>query len=188
MDIQQSKKELRDTLKKQRQELSTIQLQAISEKITQRLTALSAFGNAMHINCFVGDSTRNEINTIPLISSILQLGKVASVPIMKDNYQLSFGQIFSIDDLVKNKWDIFEPKVECIPQVEPDLIIVPMLAADVQKNRLGYGAGYYDRLLSRFDSCISIGIVAQSFIFKKLPTDFYDIPMDKILTESSTIE
>jgi 5-formyltetrahydrofolate cyclo-ligase len=188
LSIEQQKKELRTEFRYKRKQLSKNVLQQLSESIKDRLLALDVIANSVHINCFVGDPNRNELNTLAFIPALLELGKLVSVPIMKDNYELDLGLISSSQDLVKNKWGILEPKLVFNPDIEPDVIIVPMLAADLSKNRIGYGAGYYDRFLNRFRDSYSIGIVPQSFIFKKLPTDIYDIPLDIILTESSIIE
>lgn len=188
MDVSNSKTELREKLKQQRRKISGNELNLISKTITNHLLTHPAVLNAQHINCFVGDDNRQELSTSLFIDSVIQLGKIVSVPIMKKYFELDYGQIFTLEDLEMNKWGISEPKEFIQPITEPDVIIVPMLAADLDKNRLGYGAGYYDRFLTKFSTCTRIGIVAQSFIFKKLPTDFYDIPLDIILTESSIIE
>lgn len=188
MSIPLAKKEIRTKLKQQRQTISHEELLQISKTINDKVFTLLQSIKAKHVNCFVGDVTRKELQTIPLLKRLLENEYIVSVPVMKANYELEIAQIQSLEELTPNDWGILEPKISKSTTIKPCAIIVPMLAADLHKNRLGYGAGYYDRFLSRFEAITSIGIVAQSFILKKLPTDYYDIPLDIILTEKTSIE
>lgn len=75
------------------------------------------------------------------------------------------------------------------PLVEPynvDLILVPCLACDINGYRLGYGGGFYDRMLSddTWKNKITIGIVYEYARLPQLPTEDWDIPLNGICTES----
>lgn len=188
MSISLTKSQIRLKLKNERNSINLDELLSISSIINEKVFSMLKKIKAKHVNCFVGDVNRKEIQTIPLLERLLENEFIVSVPVMRANFELEIVQIQSLEELTPNKWGILEPRTLKTPISEPDVIIVPMLAADLDKNRLGYGAGYYDRFLSRFESITSIGIVAQSFIFKKLPTDYYDIPLDLILTETTSIE
>ena len=65
---------------------------------------------------------------------------------------------------------------------DPDLTICPGLSFDEDKNRLGYGGGYYDRFLKE-NSSIKVGLMISDFWSIKLPADKWDIKMDYIITE-----
>ena len=72
-------------------------------------------------------------------------------------------------------------------KVYPDIILVPMLAFDTQKFRLGYGGGFYDRYIQKIKKIKKIFTVGIAFSFqevKKLPTNKYDKKLDFILTEN----
>lgn len=76
------------------------------------------------------------------------------------------------------------------PEVEPDALLVPLLAFDRAGFRLGYGAGFYDRTLERLRrikpvTAIGIGFAAQEV--ETVPRDRYDEPLDWIVTETSAL-
>ena len=72
-------------------------------------------------------------------------------------------------------------------QVNPDVILIPLLVYDDNKNRLGYGKGYYDKFLSYFlkknKDTLTLGIAFSFQKYKKIPTTPNDIKLDNILTE-----
>ncbi|MGL5837672.1 MAG: 5-formyltetrahydrofolate cyclo-ligase [Sphingorhabdus sp.] len=72
-------------------------------------------------------------------------------------------------------------------EVQPDIILVPMLAYDVSLMRLGQGAGHYDRALSLLEYSFAVGVAWSVQETDKLPSDPWDIPMNAILTEKSWI-
>ena len=99
-------------------------------------------------------------------------------------------KFFHINDLykdtVKNKYGILEPNEHAceFPTDEIDALIVPGLAFTVDGRRLGYGGGYYDRLLSieSFVAC-TIGFCFKFQIIKDLPTEIHDRKVDYIITD-----
>ena len=73
---------------------------------------------------------------------------------------------------------------ELAPQVEPDVIIVPLLGFDNRGTRLGYGGGYYDRTFDRLSKrprLVGIAFAAQEL--DEIPRDAHDVPLDIIITE-----
>ena len=109
------------------------------------------------------------------------------VPRVSDK-DLILHQIQSPDDLIKGRFDIFEPKKSC-PVVNVsvvDLFIVPGIAFDRKGYRLGWGKGYYDRLLAGV-SATKIGLAYSFQIVSRLPHKRYDIPMDIVITEHETL-
>ena len=69
----------------------------------------------------------------------------------------------------------------------PDVVLVPCLAFDQRGFRLGYGKGFYDRYLGKYlkknKNIETIGIGFSFQKYKKIPTDKYDIRLNKIYTE-----
>ncbi len=85
-----------------------------------------------------------------------------------------------------NKYGILEP-ILTNNQVNPDVILIPLLVYDDKKNRLGYGKGYYDKFLSHFlkknKDILTLGIAFSFQKYKKIPTSKHDIKLDNIITE-----
>jgi 5-formyltetrahydrofolate cyclo-ligase len=104
-------------------------------------------------------------------------------------------RIRSTSDLLEGTYGIPEPLPEILAQKENianysslSLILVPGLAFDIHGNRIGFGAGHYDRLLSKIPtSCIRIGIAFREQIVTKLPSDTFDQKMDYLLNEDGLI-
>ena len=85
-----------------------------------------------------------------------------------------------------NKYGILEP-ILTNNQVNPDVILIPLLVYDDNKNRLGYGKGYYDKFLSYFlkknKDILTFGIAFSFQKYKKIPATTNDIKLDYILNE-----
>ncbi|MGB3532687.1 MAG: 5-formyltetrahydrofolate cyclo-ligase [Microcoleaceae cyanobacterium] len=93
--------------------------------------------------------------------------------------------------LKQGKFGILEPDSNN-PQIYPetvDLILVPAVACDRQGYRLGYGGGFYDRLLSlpQWSSIPTIGIVFESAYLPQLPIENWDLPLQYVCTENQLI-
>ncbi|NTU76931.1 MAG: 5-formyltetrahydrofolate cyclo-ligase, partial [Alphaproteobacteria bacterium] len=89
--------------------------------------------------------------------------------------------------LAVNRWGLSEPLATAI-SVEPTVLLVPLLAFDRRGNRLGYGAGYYDRTLNNLRSCNDILTVGLSYSAQEVdnvPTGLTDARLDAVLTEKS---
>ncbi len=89
------------------------------------------------------------------------------------------------DKVKKNKYGIKEPvSNETISPEELDYIIVPALAFDNEMRRLGYGGGFYDRILSSIpEHCVKIGFSYYEQIFDEIPYEKHDQKMDLILSD-----
>jgi 5-formyltetrahydrofolate cyclo-ligase len=95
------------------------------------------------------------------------------------------------DTLVTGAYGIAEPNLHA-PVIKPqevDLIIVPCVACDSQGYRLGYGGGYYDRLLSspEWETKFTIGILFDFAYLPQLPIEPWDKPLQAICTETDLL-
>ncbi|TPG55319.1 5-formyltetrahydrofolate cyclo-ligase [Sphingomonas glacialis] len=70
----------------------------------------------------------------------------------------------------------------------PDIILTPLLAFDAKLDRLGQGAGYYDRAFAQFPTARRIGVAWSVQQVETLPTDAWDMPLHAIITETGWIE
>ncbi len=106
-----------------------------------------------------------------------------SLPVIKKNFQMEFCKWSFSYPLKINKYGIPEPKKKNI--VYPDILLIPLVAFDKNLNRLGYGGGYYDRLIAKFSKkkkIIKIGLAFSVQRITKVPTNVYDQKLDYIVT------
>ena len=126
-------------------------------------------------------STPNEVETDGIIEEFLKQGKVVAAHRIENN-ELVFHKLESLKDIEYNKYHIREPlfSSEVIDNVE--IMIVPGIAFDISKNRIGYGKGYYDRYLSKH-KCYKVGLAFDEHFHKEIPADSSDIKMDIVITD-----
>jgi len=106
-----------------------------------------------------------------------------SLPVIKENFQMDFYKWSFSEPLKINKYGIPEPETKNI--VYPDVLLVPLVAFDNNLNRLGYGGGYYDRLiakLSKKQKIMKIGLALSVQKIDKVPINIYDQKLDYIVT------
>ena len=102
----------------------------------------------------------SEIDIRPLLKSLYECGHAVCLPtIVNNQLPLKFRQWSPSDRLEGAAFNTFEPD-ETKPQMEPGVVIVPLLAFDNRGHRLGYGGGYYDRTLDSFSETkiVTVGV------------------------------
>ncbi len=129
----------------------------------------------------------DEINIDECITKAISDGKKAALPVCIDDAgNMEFYYINSLDNIKIGSFGVREPDIlnsAKVTEFDNSLCIVPAIAYDRSGCRLGYGKGYYDRFLGKYDF-ISIGLCYNELVVEKLPTDKFDIPVDKIITEN----
>lgn len=165
------------------------------KKIKDKLIGFSWFKASHKILLYA--SFRSEVDTIDLVKYCITNGKTTVLPkVDKQNNELKLYEIKDMSELSSGYLGILEPDVseDRLFSVEDmDCIIVPGVAFDGHCNRLGYGKGFYDKLLSRFKSQGLVGKVAialayEEQIVERIPVDTHDIKMDKIITDRRIID
>ena len=130
-----------------------------------------------------------EVDDLELLKKFEKNKLTISLPVIKKNFQMDFYK-WSFSDLLKiNKYGIPEPETK--NKVYPDVILVPLVAFDKNLNRLGYGGGYYDRLikkLSKRKKIIKIGLALSVQKIDKVPINVYDQKLDYIVTNKYIVE
>ena len=113
-----------------------------------------------------------------------------SLPVVEKNQEMSFYEWKKNDILFVNKYGILEPKIS--RKLIPDVILVPLLAFDINKNRIGYGKGYYDRFLNQFKKKnkkpLTVGVAFSFQKYHNLPVNKKDIKLDYVLTEKGIMK
>ena len=130
-----------------------------------------------------------EVDDLELLKKFKKKGFSIALPVIKENFQMNFYKWSCSDPLKINKYGIPEPKNKNI--VWPDILLVPLVAFDKNLNRLGYGGGYYDRLiekLSKKKKIIKIGLALSVQKIDKVPIDIHDQKLDYIVTNKYIIK
>ncbi|MBL8525528.1 MAG: 5-formyltetrahydrofolate cyclo-ligase [Betaproteobacteria bacterium] len=148
-NLKEAKKALRATVLAARAAMPANVRQSASATAIERVRALPAYRNARSVMTYMSFDT--ELDTHDFFSGLLRDGKMAALPrIDRTSKQLSVHCVSSPADLVAGVWGIQEPRADLpvVPINDIDMVLMPGVAFDRQGNRLGYGAGFYDRLLS----------------------------------------
>ena len=130
-----------------------------------------------------------EVDDLELLKNFEKKNFNISLPVIKKNSQMDFYAWSFSDPLKINKYGIPEPEIKNI--VYPDVLLIPLVAFDKNLNRLGYGGGYYDRLiekLSKKKNIIKIGLAFSIQKIDKVPINAYDQKLDYIVTNKYTIK
>lgn len=191
MTIDKIKKTIRQEVLRRRDAISKNVKKEKDIVIMQRIIQLPEFINAKTI--FFYTSFRSEVDTIDMIKVSLNTGKLIVLPkVDKENNRLKLYEIKNMNELARGYMWILEPFVseDRLRDLDDiDLIIIPGAAFDIYGNRLGYGAGFYDMLLSKMEK--KIPIVAPAYeeqIVEKIPAEPHDIKVDKIVTDKKVID
>ena len=130
-----------------------------------------------------------EVDDLELLKKFKKNKFSISLPVIKKNFQMDFYK-WSFSDILKiNKYGIPEPEISNI--VYPDIILVPLVAFDKNLNRLGYGGGYYDRLIAKLlkkKRIIKIGLALSVQKIDKIPINVYDQKLDYIVTNKNIVK
>ena len=124
-----------------------------------------------------------EIDDLELLKNFEKKKFKISLPVIKKNFQMDFYEWSFYDPLKINKYGIPEPETKNI--VYPDILLIPLVAFDNNLNRLGYGGGYYDRLiekLSKKKRITKIGLALSVQKIDKVPINIFDQKLDYIVT------
>ena len=159
-----------------------------SATICSQLVAMPAYVGARTIHCYL--PMRSEVDTRPLITDALARGKGVIVPVVvpgADELAHAWLGSVSADALEAGSFGTFNPR-QGRPAIagDWDLTIVPLLAFDRRGYRLGYGKGYYDRLLAATRT-ETIGVAFAVQEMRTLPSEAHDVPLDWIVTECEVI-
>ena len=161
-----------------RREMDKYTIKEKSNQIINNLLKSDLYKNASSI--FVYVSKNKEVDTRDFIEKALADGKKIYVPKIKSREIIAV-KLNDISELEAGRFDIPTSMSED-SITNPDLTICPGLSFDDDKNRLGFGGGYYDRFLAK-NQGIKIGLMISEFASSKIPTDSWDIKMDYVITE-----
>ena len=127
----------------------------------------------------------DELDALPWLAGLAARQAGTALPcIVAPGRPLVFRAWRPMDALIKTRFGTREPPTSA-PEVQPSVLIVPMLAYDARGYRLGYGGGYYDRTLEALQDA-SVRTIGLAYAFQKvalLPRERHDEPLDAVVTE-----
>jgi 5-formyltetrahydrofolate cyclo-ligase len=147
-------------LKSKRMKMTDDEVLNSSRSINDRLIKLLSWNSFKNIHCYEEIRSLNEVSTSAIRD---YLANRSNITLTKQD----------------------KGKTLPIPDKKYDLILVPTLGFDTKGNRIGWGGGYYDRLLSTQRSALKIGLCFQSgFVIKGLPPEPHDVNLNIVITET----
>lgn len=182
----ETKAELRKRLIQGRNQLSSEEVREKSALIFDRLCSLEQYQKAKTVLVYM--DYRNEVMTRGFIQRCRREGKRVVLPKVAPDCLLELYEINEIAcDTAPGFKGIPEPdssRLRCMDAAEIDLAVVPGVAFDGERRRVGYGAGYYDRFLpSLRRDCPVIAVAYSLQLVENIEPGMYDIPMDAVITE-----
>ena len=172
-----NKSEIRQWAKKVR---NSLDIKKISEEIVSQIRETELYKHAKNVMIFY--PLKNEINLLPLIEDDKNffLPRVNGSEL--DICPYKKGDLLHASDL-----KIEEPITAPVSLAEIDLVFTPALAADNNKNRIGYGKGFYDRLISKKTKTVFIITIPDELVLESIPTDSFDKTCDGIITQKKSL-
>ena len=187
--IKQAKAALRQQVLARRDAVDVATRNHNSKAITEKLRVLPAYRAAKTVAAYA--SFGSELDTGEFLVGILEDGKQLLLPwINRAQRVLELRQVIDLHaDLVAGVWGIREPAERCLlaSPATIEFMLVPGVAFTTDGARLGYGGGFYDRLLASFDR--RIARVAAAFelqVVGQLPEGPHDQRVDMVVTEKFT--
>lgn len=189
--MSEAKTALRAAQVSRRDGLTAEQRAAATAAIVARVRSLPAWQRARGVLSYMAFGS--ELDLDALHRDLQQQGRLLVAPrVPAQGRALELRQVVDLtQDLAPSRWGIPEPLPERCPLVDPaqiDLVLVPGVAFDRTGNRLGYGAGFYDRLFQRLPpSALRLACVQDALLVDRVPAEPHDAPVDLLVTESMAL-
>lgn len=187
LSIKEYKAEKRAFYKGLRKSMNPEIKKSADRQIFEKLISFPEFKNSELILTYI--SVNDETDTVSLIKYCFDNGKRVAVPRCLDkNGNMDFFEIKSFDDVKSSYFGLLEPSEKCpkVDSFDNSLCIVPAFSYDKKGYRIGYGGGFYDRFLSKYN-LFKIGICYDEFIETNHLHDEFDISVDIVITEKQII-
>lgn len=148
-------------------------------QIITRIRALPQYREARTIALYV--PVRGEVDLLPLLEDP---GKTALFPKVHGE-DLAFYPAAGIDTFIPGRFGIPEPpEGPVFPVGDIDLMFVPGISFDRTGHRIGYGKGYYDRLMRAKTHAAAVGVCFDECLVDRLPADSWDVQVEYVVTQT----
>jgi 5-formyltetrahydrofolate cyclo-ligase len=140
---------------------------------------------AHHVALYLAND--GEVSTLPILKLALQQYKSCYIPVLAQSY-LQFVKINLRSSMAKNRFGILEPsdRQQTIAPEALDVVVLPLVAFDTNGNRLGMGAGFYDKTFAFRRHTLTPRLVGLAYDFQrvaKVPSTKLDVKLDEVVTQ-----
>jgi len=161
--------------------MSLEQRRAAGEALASAL--IPRLGTASVVATYV--AIGSEIDPMPLIAVLSDAGCAIALPRVTSRTEpMEFAAWSPDTPLVAGPFGLRQPAADA-PEITPGLILAPLLGFDRARNRIGYGAGHYDRAFAKHPGARRIGLAWDLQACEAIPVDPWDIPLEAIATEKA---
>ncbi|MCH8494046.1 MAG: 5-formyltetrahydrofolate cyclo-ligase [Balneolales bacterium] len=179
---------LRKLVREYRNEVPRERWMVLSEGIQSNAASIVSMLNAKNVHVYLASPGHLEVDTSELYNKLLANHIITAVPrVLSDSGDMESVIVNYNTRFQPNKWGIREPVDGEVASPDIfDIVFVPMLGADMNGNRLGFGKGFYDRFLA-ITEAVKVGLCPEDYMFDRIPSEPHDVSMDFIITESRII-
>ncbi len=183
------KQKLRKTLFAKRNALSDLERKQKSYQVIERFWGHAPLEQRDVVAVY--HPLSNEVDVTLLLEMLLEMGYKTVLPcVTEKNTPMVFRQYEGEASLTHNAmFRMLEPQKQA-QEIDPTLVIVPLVACDINGNRLGFGGGFYDRTLARLNknkAIFTVGFAYDFQVIAHVPSDEFDYPLDCIITDKRVI-
>ena len=181
----QSVQSIRERVRMWRSDLDASTRSRAAGDLADRGAGWEALTSARHLGAYV--AVDGEVDPAPLVERLGAIGAQPHLPVL-DGDRLRFALDDAPETRRANRFGILEPTGPTVDATRLDVVLVPLVAVDHRGNRLGFGAGYYDRTFSalaggtRPARPLLIGLAYDEQVVDTLPAQPWDVPLDALLT------
>lgn len=180
-----SKSGIRNDMKEQRLAMTPEMVMKMSQTIVSKIMELEEYQECKTILLYA--PIMNEVDVMPLLRDAISKNKQVGCPVCLKESRMEFFEVFDESDLKPGRFGILEPAQDILIEESEALMILPAVAYDRRKNRIGQGGGYYDRYLERYPDIYRLGVAYDFQIVDSFETDQYDRPVDLIITDTHIV-
>ena len=183
----EEKKALRRAMLDRQRALSESERAAMTASLTKGLLQFPAYPKARKIMAYL--SLPGEADLDDFIRVALAEGKEIYVPVCLPDFQMEAGRLSDMEHFAKGPHGLRDlpPGYESARPEDLDLLLVPAVAVDISGHRLGRGAGYYDRFLSRVSQEKRVAVVWDFQLTEAVPAEAHDLSVGAVITEKRSI-
>lgn len=127
----------------------------------------------------------DEFDPQPVMNKYFEFGYKMALPVISDNHTLIFRRWTPDSPLIKSPFGTMEPDV-IAPELEPDVLLIPLVSFDASGHRLGYGQGHYDRTLKMLRATKNVTAIGLAYDMQRvdsIPVEPTDQQLDGIITD-----
>lgn len=169
-----------------RKTLSEHDVSKASKACVNRILSLAEYQEAKTI--FLYFAVQNEVDITTLLERALEDGKQVAFPVSSQYNDMDFYAVFDRSDFHRGRFGIPEPPKDILVLPDEDtMVLVPAVAFDKRKNRIGQGKGFYDHYFERYPDALRVGVAYDFQIVDAFESQRHDKQMDFIVTNTQII-